>query len=201
MENKKEDKEFKNASKKHYKKKKKKEKKELSSISLKEKRIVYLDGEIDDEKAKEIIELLLRMDLLEHKDITMFINSGGGSVVSGMAIYDTMNYIKSDVKTICTGMCASMASILLLNGAKGKRYALPNSEVMIHEVSSYNSGKITEMQNKLEHSKKLNKKIIDIIVSKTNMTSQQVKTNIVNRDKWLTPNQALRYGFVDKILN
>lgn len=189
--------------KKHFKgvkKGKKFKEKKLSSINLQEKRIVYLNGEINESLAKETIELLLRLDMVNHKDITMYINSGGGAVNAGLAIYDTMNYIKSDVSTICIGVCASMASILLLNGTKGKRYALPSSEVMIHEVSSFNIGTITEMQNKLDHSKKINKKIINIIASKTNMKRNQIRENIVNNDKWLTPKQALKYGFIDRIL-
>lgn len=192
--------------KKNYKKskgnksKQKKEQKKVSSIDLLEKRIIYLDDEIDDKCAKDIISSLLKLDMCNHKDITMYINSGGGSVSAGLSIYDTMNLIKSDIKTICIGRCASMASILLINGAKGKRYALPNSEVMIHEVSSGTFGKITEMSDKLEHSKKLNERLMKIIASKTKKTMKELKRDVVNKDTWMNANEALKYGFVDAIL-
>lgn len=172
----------------------------LSSIDLLERRIIYLDGEIDDECVREIIKKLLRLDMQSHKDITMYINSAGGSVVSGLAIYDVMNMIKSDVSTIGIGKCASMASILLINGAKGKRYILPNAEVMIHEVSTGTFGKVTEMQMKLDHSKSLNNKLWKIISDKTNRSFQQIKKDATNKDAWMNSKLALKYNFVDKIL-
>lgn len=172
----------------------------VSAISLLERRTLYLDGEINDELAKTIIEKLIKLDIQNHKDITMYINSGGGSVSSGFAIYDVMNMIKSDVSTICVGKCASMASILLLNGAKGKRYILPNAEVMIHEVSASTYGKVTEMQEKLEHSKLLNNRMCKIIEQKTNMSMSMIKKYTINKDSWINSNRALKYGFVDKII-
>lgn len=172
----------------------------LSSIDLLERRVIYLDGEIDDECAREIIKKLLKLDIQSHKDITMYINSAGGSVASGLAIYDVMNMIKSDVSTIDIGKCASMASILLINGAKGKRYILPNAEVMVHEVSSGTFGKVTEMQEHLEHSKNLNTKLRKIIVDKTNLNWKLVKEYTINKDKWFNAKKAKYYGFVDKIL-
>ena len=117
-------------------------KRSLSDISLFEERIIFLNKEIDDECAREIIEKLLKLDIHNHRDITIYINSPGGSVSAGLAIYDTMNMIKSDVSTICIGRTASMASVLLVNGTKGKRYILPNAEVMIHEVFGVLYGKI-----------------------------------------------------------
>lgn len=180
--------------------KKTKEKAKVSSIDLRERRIIYLDGEIDDKSAKETIETLLKLDVCNHKDITMYINSSGGSVSSGLAIYDVMNMIKSDVRTICIGKCASMASILLINGTKGKRFILPNAEVMIHEVSSFSMGKVTEMQDRLDHTKSLNNKLLKIIVSKTNRTIKQVKNDTINKDNWFDSKTAVKYGFVDKIL-
>jgi len=183
--------------KKEYKEKKKPK---VSDIDLKEKRIIYLDGEIDDKLAKEIIEILLKMDACNHNDITMYINSGGGSVSSGLAIYDVMSMIKSDVRTICIGRAASMASVLLINGAKGKRHILPHAEVMIHEVSSGTFGKVTEMQEHLEHSKNLNTKLRKIIVDKTNLNWKLVKEYTINKDKWFNAKEAKYYGFVDKIL-
>lgn len=172
----------------------------LSSINLLERRIIYLDGEIDDECAKDVINKLLRLDIQSHKDITMYINSNGGSVASGLAIYDVMNMIKSDISTICIGKCASMASILLINGTKGKRYILPNAEVMIHEVSAGTFGKVTEMQMKLDHSKSLNNKLWKIISKKTNRSFQQIKKDATNKDAWMSSKLALKYGFVDKVL-
>lgn len=117
-------------------------KRSLSDISLFEERIIFLNKEIDDECAREIIEKLLKLDIHNHRDITIYINSPGESVSAGLAIYDTMNMIKSDVSTICIGRTASMASVLLVNGTKGKRYILPNAEVMIHEVLGVLYGKI-----------------------------------------------------------
>lgn len=182
------------------KSKKQKEQKRVNSIDLLDKRIIYLDGEIDDNVAKKIVELLLKLDMCSHKDITMYINSPGGSVSSGLAIYDVMNYIKSDIRTVGIGKCASMASILLINGTKGKRCLLPNAEVMIHEVSSISIGKVTEMQEKLDHSKILNERLYRIMASKTNRTIKQIKKDTFNKDKWISSNQALKYGFVDRIL-
>ena len=188
----------------NYKKKKKnnnnKEQPKVSSIDLHEKRIIYLDGEIVDKTAKETIELMLKMDEVNHQDITLYINSGGGSVSAGLAIYDVMNMIKSDVKTIVLGKAASMACILLLNGKKGKRYCLPNSEVMIHEVSSGTFGKVAEMQEHLDHSKSLNTKLRKIIVQKTNLNWKQVKEDTTKKDRWYTAKEALKYGFIDKII-
>ena len=175
-------------------------KKNLSDISLFEERIIFLNKEIDDECARETIEKLLKLDIHNHRDITMYINSPGGSVSAGLAIYDTMNMIKSDVSTICIGRTASMASILLVNGAKGKRYILPNAEVMIHEVSGYSMGKLTEMQDKLKHSKSLNFKLWKILSNKTNKSMSEIKKDITRKDSWLNAKEALKYGFVDKIL-
>ena len=172
----------------------------LSSISLSDKRIIYLDGEIDDSTAKDAIDKLLRYDMLNHKDITLYINSPGGKVTAGLAIYDTMNYIKSDVSTICIGLCASMASILLVNGAKGKRYILPNAEVMVHEVSSWTMGKVSELQDKVNHSKGLNYKLWKIIEDKTNKSVKDLKREATRRDFYLNAKTALKYGFVDSII-
>lgn len=180
-------------------KKKCSSKPKLSDIDLKERRIIYLDGEIDDKLAKETIETLIRLDLCNHKDITMIINSSGGSVTSGLAIYDTMSVIKSDVSTVGIGRIASMATILLINGTKGKRYIMPNAEVMIHEVSSFNCGKLAEMNDKLKHTRNLNERLIKIIASKTNRTIKQLRKDTVNKDRWLTATTALKEGFVDKI--
>lgn len=172
----------------------------LSSVSLSDERIIYLDGEIDDSTAKDVIDKLLRYDMLNHKDITIYINSPGGKVTAGLAIYDTMNYIKSDVSTICIGVCASMASILLINGAKGKRYIFPNAEVMVHEVSSWTMGKVSELQDKVNHSKGLNYKLWKIIEDKTNKSVKDLKREATRKDFYLNAKMALKYGFVDSII-
>ena len=181
-------------------KKRLKKDEKLSSISLSDKRIIYLDGEIDDSTAKDVIDKLLRYDMLNHKDITLYINSPGGKVTSGLAIYDTMNYIKSDVSTICIGVCASMASILLINGAKGKRYIFPNAEVMVHEVSGWTMGKVSELEDKVNHSKGLNYKLWKIIEKKTNKSVKDLKREATRKDFYLNAKMALKYGFVDSII-
>lgn len=140
------------------------------------------------------------MDACNNKDITMYINSGGGSVSSGLSIYDVMNMIKSDVRTICIGCAASMASVLLINGTKGKRFILPNAEIMIHEVSSFNMGKFTELKDRLDHTKSLNDRLMKIVASKTNRTYKQIKQDTINKDNWINSRTAVKYGFVDKVL-
>ena len=189
-----------NKNKRNYIKNKKKGKLKVAEVDLKEKRIIIVDGEIDDKLAKETIELLLKMDSCNHKDITMYINSSGGSVASGLAIYDIMNVIKSDIRTIGLGRCASMASVLLINGKKGKRFILENAEIMIHEVSSFSSGKLTEMKERLDHTHSLNERLMRIIANKTNRTLKQVKQDTINKDSWIDSKTALKYGFVDRIL-
>lgn len=174
--------------------------KRVRDIDLLEQRIIYIDGEIDDDSAHGVVEKLIKLDKVNHNDITMYINSTGGSVSAGFAIYDVMNMIKSKVSTICIGKCASMASILLINGAKGKRFILPNAEVMIHEVSSASFGKVTEMQDKLVHSKYLNHKLWKIISDKTNKSLNDIRKLATRKDFWMSAPLALKYGFVDKIL-
>lgn len=181
-------------------KKKRKEKLRVSSIDLYEQRIIYLDGEIDDQVAREIVELLLKMDMVNNKDITMYINSPGGSISAGFCIYDAMNLIKSDVRTICIGRAASMGCILLINGAKGKRYCTQHSEVMLHEVSGGAFGKVSEVENHLEHSKNLNTKLRKIIVDKTKLSFRELKLDTTNKDRWYTAKESLAKGIVDRIL-
>ena len=172
----------------------------VRDVDLLEQRVLYIDGDIDDDLAQRIIESLIKLDMVNHKDITMYINSGGGSVTSGLAIYDAMNMVKSDISTVCIGRCASMASILLINGAKDKRFILPNGEIMVHEVSSYSSGKVTEMQDKLDHSKSLNYKLWKIIASKTKKSMKDIKREATRKDSWMTATAAVKYGFVDKVI-
>ncbi len=192
-----------NRNKKSKNNKNKKKKEEASNINLYDKeRIIFINDEITDALAKEVIEKLLKLDLANHKDIKLFINSPGGSVSSGLAIIDMMNYVKSDVSTIGIGRVASMASILLVSGAKGKRYCLENTEVMIHEVtSSALFTKVTEMKERFEHSQSLNNRLCRLIVKNTNRTMKQVKKDTVNKDSWFSSKTALKYGFIDKVLN
>lgn len=179
---------------------KSKEKNKVSSIDLLEKRVIYLSGEIDEKLSKDIIDKLIKLDICNHKDITLYINSPGGEVREGLAIYDVMNMIKSDIKTICIGRCASMASILLINGTKGKRYILPNAEIMIHEVSSVCIGKVGEMQDKVKYTKRLNDRLYRIITKSTKKSFKEIKKITYNKDNWMNANEALKYGFVDNIL-
>ena len=131
-------------------------------------RIIFISGEIDDDTANSVIGQLLFLDSNGHDDISLYINSPGGSITAGMAIYDTMNFIKSDVSTICVGMAASMASVLLASGKKGKRYILPNSEVMIHQPLGGVSGQATEIKIVADRILYLRDKLNKILSEKTN---------------------------------
>ena len=162
-------------------------------------RIILLSGEIDDILANTVVAELLYLDSLSHEDISIYINSPGGNVTSGFAIYDTMNFIKSDVSTICLGMAASMAAFLLSSGKEGKRYALPNSEVMIHQPRGGASGQATEIKIAAEHILKTKKKLNEILAKNTGKSIKQIE-NDTDRDNYLTANDAKDYGLVDKIL-
>ena len=162
-------------------------------------RIILLSGEIDDILANTVVAELLYLDSLSHEDISIYINSPGGNVTSGFAIYDTMNFIKSDVSTICLGMAASMAAFLLSSGKEGKRYALPNSEVMIHQPLGGSSGQATEIKIAAEHILKTKKKLNEILAKNTGKSIKQIE-NDTDRDNYLTANDAKDYGLVDKIL-
>lgn len=162
-------------------------------------RIILLSGEIDDILANTVVAELLYLDSLSHEDISIYINSPGGNVTSGFTIYDTMNFIKSDVSTICLGMAASMAAFLLSSGKEGKRYALPNSEVMIHQPLGGASGQATEIKIAAEHILKTKKKLNEILAKNTGKSIKQIE-NDTDRDNYLTANDAKDYGLVDKIL-
>ena len=185
------------------KNKKKETKNKLpSAINLFDNRIIRLNKDIDTEEAEKIVEQLLKLDATKSKkDIIFYINSPGGKVSDGIAIYDTMQMIKSDVRTICLGRCASMAAVLLSGGTKGKRYITPNSEVMIHEVSSYSGGKIGEIKVSYEHSNTLNERLMRILADNTGKSIKQIKKDTQLKDKWFNADEALKYGLVDKILN
>lgn len=162
-------------------------------------RIVILSGEIDDGLANSIVAQLLYLDSVNHDPINLYINSPGGSITSGMAIYDTMNYIKSKVSTICIGMAASMAAFLLSSGEHGMRYCLPNSEVMIHQPLGGAKGQATEIQIAAERILKLKAKLNKILSKNTGQSLEKIQ-NDTERDYFLSASEALDYGLVDKVI-
>lgn len=162
-------------------------------------RIIILTGEIDDNTANIIVGQLLYLDSINHNDISLYINSPGGSITSGMAIYDTMNFIKSDVSTICLGMAASMGAFLLSSGTIGKRFCLPNSEVMIHQPLGGASGQATEIKIAAEHILKIKNRMNSILAKNTNKDISIIEHD-TERDNYLSSEEALEYGIVDQIL-
>ena len=166
---------------------------------LLEDRIVFITGEINDNNSNIIVSELLYLDSINQEDIYIYINSPGGSITSGMAIYDTMNYIKSDIVTICIGMAASMASIILSSGTKGKRYILPNSEVMIHQPLGGINGQATEIKIHAERILKLKDKLNKILSKNTNNNLKKIEQD-TERDYFMDSKEALEYGLVDKII-
>ena len=163
-------------------------------------RIVFLSGEVDANSASLIVAQMLYLEAQDpDKDIQFYINSPGGSVTDGMAIYDTMQYIKCDVSTICIGMAASMGAFLLSCGAKGKRIALPNAEVMIHQPSAGTQGKVTDMEIDVEHFLKIKQRINKILADNTGKTPEQIKSDS-ERDNWMTAEEAKEYGLIDKVI-
>lgn len=162
-------------------------------------RIIILSGEINDDLSNSIVAQLLYLDSLNHDDISIYINSPGGSITSGMAIYDTMNFVKSDVNTICIGMAASMAAFLLSCGTKGKRFILPNAEVMIHQPLGGAQGQATEIKIAAERILKLRDKLNHILAKNTNQELEKISQD-TERDYFLDSKEALDYGLVDKII-
>lgn len=162
-------------------------------------RIILLSGEIDDILANSVVAQLLYLDSLNHDDISLYINSPGGSVTAGMAIYDTMNFVKSDVSTICLGMAASMAAFLLSSGEKKKRYILPNAEVMIHQPLGGAQGQATEIKIAAEHILKLRDKLNHILARNTGQKIDDIQKD-TERDNFMDSKEALDYGIVDKII-
>ena len=163
-------------------------------------RIVFLSGEVDNNSASLIVAQMLYLEAQDpDKDIQFYINSPGGSVTDGMAIYDTMQYIKCDVSTICVSMAASMGAFLLSCGAKGKRIALPNAEVMIHQPSAGTQGKVTDMEIDVEHFLKIKQRMNRILAENTGKTPEQVKLDS-ERDNWMIAEEAKEYGLVDKVI-
>ncbi len=162
-------------------------------------RIIMLNGEIDDINCNTIISQLLYLDSLNHNDISIYINSPGGSVTAGMAIYDTMNFIKSDVSTIVVGIAASMGAFLLSSGTKGKRFGLPNSEVMIHQPLGGAQGQATEIKIAAERILKMREKLNKLLAKNTGKDIKEIEKD-TERDHFLTAVEATEYGLIDKIL-
>ena len=163
-------------------------------------RIIIINGEINNEVANSTIAQLLYLDSKNNDDISIYINSPGGSVTDGMAIYDTMNFVKSDVSTIGVGMCASMGAFLLSSGKKGKRYCLPNTEVMIHQPLGGAQGQATEIKIAAEHILKTKDKLNKILSINTNKDLKTIEQD-TDRDNFMSSKQALEYGIIDEIIN
>lgn len=173
---------------------------DIYSRLLKE-RIIFLDGEVNDASASVIVAQLLFLEAEDpNKDIHLYINSPGGSVTAGMAIYDTMNYIKCDVSTICIGMAASMGAFLLSSGAKGKRYALPNAEVMIHQPSGGAQGQATEIKIVAEHILRTRSKLNNILAANTNQPLEVIERD-TERDYYMSAEEAASYGLIDIVIS
>lgn len=169
---------------------------DLYSRMLKD-RIIFLSGEINDSLANIVISELLYLDNINNEDIYIYINSPGGSITSGMSIYDTMNFVKSNVITIGLGMCASMAAFLLSSGYK--RYSLPNTEIMIHQPLGGAQGQATDIKIAAERIIKLKEKLNKILAKNTNQTYEKITAD-TERDNFLNSKEALKYGLIDKII-
>jgi len=162
-------------------------------------RILWVAGPVNDQMSTVVSAQLMFLDNVEERDITMHVDSPGGSVKSGLSMVDVMNYVASDVNTINTGMAASMGSILLGNGEKGKRFSLPNSKVMLHQVSAGAQGHVEDMKISLEQAVKYNDNLFTMLGEYCGKTKAQVIKDC-NRDNWLDADEALKYGIIDGII-
>lgn len=163
-------------------------------------RVIFLGSQIDDNVANVIIAQLLFLEAEDpDKDIHLYINSPGGSITAGMAIYDTMQYIKCDVSTICIGLAASMGAFLLSGGAKGKRYALPNAEIMIHQPSGGAKGQATEIQIAAENILKTKKRLNEILAANTGKPYETIAAD-TERDNYMSAQEAAEYGLIDSVI-
>lgn len=172
---------------------------DIYSRLLKE-RIIFLGEEVNDVTASIVVAQLLFLESEDpSRDISLYINSPGGSVTAGMAIYDTMQYIKCDVSTICIGMAASMGAFLLAGGAKGKRQALPNAEIMIHQPSGGTSGKASDMLIDAEHILRIKQKLNRILAENTGQSMEVIERD-TDRDRWMTAEEAVGYGLIDGVV-
>ncbi len=166
---------------------------------LLEDRIIFFSGEIDDALSNTVVAQLIYLEGRDPgKDISLYINSPGGSVTAGMAIYDTMNYIKCDVSTICIGLAASMGAFLLAAGQKGKRYALPNSEIMIHQPLGGAQGQASDIKIQAEHILKIKDKMTRILSENTGRSYEEIARD-TDRDNYLSAEEAVRYGLIDRV--
>lgn len=172
---------------------------DIYSRLLKE-RIIFLGSPIDDGVANTIIAQMLFLDSEDSKkDIKLYINSPGGSVTAGLAIFDTMQFVKADVSTICVGMAASMGAVLLAAGAKGKRFCLPNAEVMIHQVMGGAEGQATDIKIRAEHILKIKDKLNDILAKCTGQPKDKIEKD-TDRDFFMSADEAVKYGLIDKVI-
>ena len=172
---------------------------DIYSRLLKE-RIIFLGEEVNDVSASVIVAQLLFLEADDpNKDIQLYINSPGGSVTAGLAIYDTMQYIKCDVSTVCIGMAASMGAFLLSGGAKGKRFALPNAEIMIHQPSGGAQGQATEIQIAAEHILRTKQKLNEILAANTGQSLETIKAD-TERDNFMSAEEAKAYGLIDEVI-
>ena len=163
-------------------------------------RIIMLCDEVNDQTASLVVAQLLYLEGQDpDKDIMLYINSPGGSVTAGLAIYDTMNYIKCDVSTTCIGMAASMGAFLLSSGAKGKRFALPNSEIMIHQPSGGSQGQATDIKIQADHILRTKKRLNEILAKNTGQPLEVIEQD-TERDNFMTAQEALEYGLIDKVI-
>ena len=172
---------------------------DIYSRLLKE-RIIFLGEEVNDVSASVIVAQLLFLEADDpDKDIQLYINSPGGSATAGMAIYDTMQYIKCDVSTVCIGMAASMGAFLLAGGKKGKRFALPNAEIMIHQPSGGAQGQATEIQIAAEHILRTKQKLNEILAANTGQSLETIKAD-TERDNFMSADEAKAYGLIDEVI-
>ncbi|UKS31232.1 ATP-dependent Clp endopeptidase proteolytic subunit ClpP [Paenibacillus sp. HWE-109] len=164
-------------------------------------RIIFLTGEINDETANMVIAQLLFLDASDtEKDISLYINSHGGSITAGLGIYDTMQFIKADVSTLCVGIAASMGAFLLASGAKGKRFSLPNSEIMIHQPLGGARGQASDIEISAKRILRLRNQINQILALQTKQAVEQVELD-TNRDRFMEPIEAKNYGLIDEIIH
>lgn len=165
---------------------------------LLDKRIIFISGEINDALSNSVVAQLLHLDSINHDDISIYINSPGGSVSSGLAIYDTMNFIKSEVSTVCVGIAASMGAFLLSSGTKGKRFILPNADVMIHQVLGRSEGQASDIKIATDRILDLKKRLNKILAKNTGKSVKTIEKD-TDRDNYLSAVEAVEYGLVDKI--
>jgi ATP-dependent Clp protease protease subunit len=163
-------------------------------------RVIFLGSVIDDNVANTIIAQLLFLESQDKdKDIKIYVNSPGGSVSAGMAIYDTMQYVKSDVQTICVGLAASMAATILASGTKGKRFALPNAEIMLHQIMGGTEGQATDIKIRAEHILKLKDRLNEVLAKHTGQPVKKIDKDS-DRDFFMSADEAVKYGLIDKII-